>query len=701
MAGLRSVENAWAQAAELYRQSLALENDAEARTGLAVASLYANRNDDALAAIDQVLASDPKNAAALHLKGKILAARQDYRGAAEALAHSLDLKRDVNAQFELGVAFLNLKEKQKAAAIFQNMLDEYGDRAIWHVIFGGAYRDTKNLDDAVREFKRAIALDPKSPHVHFFLGLTYLEQNYWGSNPQTIAEYDEEVRQFPDDFFGNYGLGGLEAQTGQLAESNRHLLIAAKAQPDNPDPWLYLGLNAFKENDFSKAKPYLLKAAQLTGDQQERNNFQIRRAYIALGRILVTEGKKEEAEPYLEKAKALGAKSMELSSQVITSAMTESGMGSAPGVIPTVAPPRPAPKSADSPPVDPTASPDASSLAETRLTPAQLKEVRAREKELRTILSTSFNDWATAEARQKDYAQALTHFHEAEKWDDSTPGLMRNTGLAALKLGDNHEAARALRIASEKDPQDQLSHAMLGMALFSTHEFSDAAKAFNGIGNAVYRDPRMAYAWAFSLVRSNDPQKAVEVLNKLAAAELPPDMLVGVGDLYSQTGDYEDALRAFRKALAQDALTPRAHYYAGVALIRLDRPNDAIPEFEAELKNLPDDPDVQYHLAYVLLQTSRKEEAVAMLQKLTAAHPEHAQAQYQLGKVLLDDGENQPAIEHLEAAARLDPNEDYIHYQLQSAYRKAGRTAEADNELKVYRDIKERRREAGNPQPKP
>jgi hypothetical protein len=37
---------------------------------------------------------------------------------------------------------------------------------------------------------------------------------------------------------------------------------------------------------------------------------------------------------------------------------------------------------------------------------------------------------------------------------------------------------------------------------------------------------------------------------------------------------------------------------------------------------------------------------------------------------------------------------------LQAAYRKAGRTADADKELAVYRDIKDRKRETSTPQPK-
>jgi hypothetical protein len=41
-----------------------------------------------------------------------------------------------------------------------------------------------------------------------------------------------------------------------------------------------------------------------------------------------------------------------------------------------------------------------------------------------------------------------------------------------------------------------------------------------------------------------------------------------------------------------------------------------------------------------------------------------------------------------------------VHYQLQAAYRKAGRAADADRELAIYKQIKEQARDEGNPQPK-
>ena len=60
---------------------------------------------------------------------------------------------------------------------------------------------------------------------------------------------------------------------------------------------------------------------------------------------------------------------------------------------------------------------------------------------------------------------------------------------------------------------------------------------------------------------------------------------------------------------------------------------------------------------------------------------------------MLEQGDIPEAVTHLELAAHSDNSKDYIHYQLQTAYRRAGRTADADRELAVYRAIKAQHRE--------
>jgi tetratricopeptide (TPR) repeat protein len=348
--------------------------------------------------------------------------------------------------------------------------------------------------------------------------------------------------------------------------------------------------------------------------------------------------------------------------------------------------------------VDPAAAPSMSVLKSAKLTPAQLQQGKLQEKRLRQILSTSYNDWGAAEAREQKYLQALIHFHEAERWNASTPGLMRNIGLAAAKVGDNVEAARALKIVVKHDPKDRVSAAILAVSFFATERYADAAKVFGTLGDAAVSDPDMAYAWAFSLAHINQPKGASTILEKLTSRQLPAEMLVSIGEVYNNLGDYERALTCFRRAIQQDPSIKKAHDDAGSALIRLDRPAEAIPELQAELKLNPDEPDTQYRLAYALLQTSQEDRAITVLRTLVAAHPNHARARYDLGKELLETGKTEEAIENLEAAAKLDPERAYIHYQLQSAYRKAARTSDADRELQVYRQIKERDRGRTPPQ---
>jgi tetratricopeptide (TPR) repeat protein len=122
---------------------------------------------------------------------------------------------------------------------------------------------------------------------------------------------------------------------------------------------------------------------------------------------------------------------------------------------------------------------------------------------------------------------------------------------------------------------------------------------------------------------------------------------------------------------------------------------------KAELQLDPNNVDTQYNLAFVLLQQSRPEEAVGWLEKVVAQNPDHAQGNYELGKYLLGEGKTSAAAKYLETAARLSPELAHIHYQLQAAYRALGRQADADRELQVYRQLKEKSRNPNSPGMKP
>ncbi|HEY6945139.1 MAG TPA: tetratricopeptide repeat protein, partial [Candidatus Acidoferrum sp.] len=161
---LRLVESAFPQGIEIYRRSLDFEDSPETRLDLAMTELGANRPDEAIADAKRVLASEPNNARALTISGRAAMSKQDYSKAVEALSRAVQLAPDVETFYSLGISLLSTKnpaDKERAAAVFQQMVQFAGDNASLHVLFGRAYRDANDMPTAEREFQRAIALDPK------------------------------------------------------------------------------------------------------------------------------------------------------------------------------------------------------------------------------------------------------------------------------------------------------------------------------------------------------------------------------------------------------------------------------------------------------------------------------------------------------------------------------------------------------------
>lgn len=332
-------------------------------------------------------------------------------------------------------------------------------------------------------------------------------------------------------------------------------------------------------------------------------------------------------------------------------------------------------------------------LKQAPSSPARTRDLRTQEHQLRQILANGFNDWGTAEAKQKQFGEALYHFQEAERWDPSIPGLMRNLGTAAFRMENYSESVRALERAASTSPEDERSRLMLAMSQFSLERFTDAAKNFAATSDLTMQDNRTAYAWAYSLVRTNQPQQANAIADILRTRSLPQDIRLLVCKLYTASESFELAIPCLRMLVQENPTMLDVHYELGATLIRLNRPSEAIPELRAELAIDSKDIDAQYDLAYSLLETSQKEEAIRLLGSVLTENPNYTQAHYQLGKVLLESGKSEEAIEHLEIAARLNPANDFVHYQLQVAYRRIGRAEDANRELQRYKELKAAKRE--------
>jgi len=129
-----------------------------------------------------------------------------------------------------------------------------------------------------------------------------------------------------------------------------------------------------------------------------------------------------------------------------------------------------------------------------------------------------------------------------------------------------------------------------------------------------------------------------------------------------------------------------------LALIRRGSPAEAEQELRVALKLNPIDVSSKYHLAYALIQQQQKDEARVLMEEVVRHDPNHADAHYELGKLQLERGDVKTAISNLETGTKLKPDGDYIHYQLAMAYRRDSRTEDAEREIKLYQELKNRHR---------
>lgn len=694
---VRLLESAYGQAAELYTHSLNFENIPDTRVDLALAQLQAGQADKGIEEVDQALLDDPNNVRAFQVLARAWAVKNDNPRASKALARVAELSPSIEHYYSLAISLLASKDpadRPRAIAAFGQMTRLAGDSGSLHVMFGRAYRDAGDMPAAIHEFETAIKLDTRTPHAHYFLGLAHLAANEWVATPVVRAEFLKELEFFPRDYLANYMLGFLDSAERKYEEADKYLKMATTLNPEAPEPWLYLGLNTYAQNDMAQAEEYFRKAILLTGADDARSNYQIRRAYIDLGRILSKSGRKEEATKYLDKARELQNKVLQTSQQGMASHFLEEGADVA-AASAIVMPPIGEGTAEITPAeyVDPFAQVDPAILARANLTEELKKEAASQEQQLRAVLAQSFSDLATSDAIRKDYAAALGHYQDAEHWDPAVPGLMRNLGVAAFRTQNYPEAVRGLSVHLASRPEDTAARAMLGMAYFAEEKYKEAAQTFEPLGKRGMQDSAVGYTWAASLTKMGALPQASEVLAEFEKEERQTETLMLVGQLWIEMEDYARAVATFHRALEKDPTLPKAHYFAGQAYIRWQHWEEAAKEFQAELAGVPEDAEARYNLGFVYLQQSRVPDAAKLFQEVIAERPEHANAQYEYGKILLDRGELENAIRHLEIAARLSPQTDYVHYQLQSAYRKVGKAADADRELEIYKKIKAKKRD--------
>ena len=671
VADLRSHLGDYEQAETVFESALAIApDDADLLLDFSVMRLEQKKNEQAKSLAAKVIQADPANARAQYLVGSALCQLGDYRGAKEHLEAAIVKAPNFETGYLLGIAYLKLHDLTHADLLFNDMIKGLGDSAQIHIYLGRAYRDGGVVERAVEELKKAVALDPNAPQVHYFLGLAYLGRDGDSGFPEAAPQFRAELRKNPNDYRSRYLLGYILLKQHDLTEAETELKRAAALDAKSPDPLIYLG-QVYAESDRpGEAEQSLRRAISLTQDVS-RNNYQISRAHYLLGRILLQSGRKQQAAEEMRLSRELSNKAMQLERKIVS--------GDAPNLSGEELPVRQQ--------TGRVVSPDVANKAE-----AYIEELKAE-------IADSYNNLGVIAAGKQDFTTALVDFSNAAKWQPSLKTLDRNLGMAAFHANQFDKAVEPLRRHLQNHPDDKRVRAALALSLFALQRYEGVRAVLKPAETEVDADPGLSYAYAVSQLKGGDYNRGIDRLRALEKVDShSAELHVLLGQAFADQNDWAAALQEYQTALAIDPKQAEPHFLTGLAFIRQGNPADGARELRAALDLDPSNVSSKYHLAYALIELEKKDEALRLLREVLQQDPKHADAYYQLGKLQLEQGDTKAAISSLEASTRFKPDGDYIHYQLAMAYRRDSRPDDARRELKTYQELKSRHRGRKTPE---
>lgn len=153
-------------------------------------------------------------------------------------------------------------------------------------------------------------------------------------------------------------------------------------------------------------------------------------------------------------------------------------------------------------------------------------------------------------------------------------------------------------------------------------------------------------------------------------------------------GDIWGSLPYFERALELRPDSIPTHHGLGLALVRLNRPRQALPHFERVIgTGVSAEASAHTNLGRIKGGMRRRDEALAHFEKAVELNPDQAEVQYNLGVSYYRHERFEDALPHLQLAARLDPTRTGSHRWLANAYATLGRHAEAIASYQVLLQI--------------
>jgi tetratricopeptide (TPR) repeat protein len=282
----------------------------------------------------------------------------------------------------------------------------------------------------------------------------------------------------------------------------------------------------------------------------------------------------------------------------------------------------------------------------------------------------------TIEYDQDRYTKAALDFAKVIALNPANGTAHAMLGLCQFELGQDEPALKNLLGAEQlgiiKDEQlRNVAVYHLGLLELRARKFGDAKETLDQLAKRHVTTPELitALGLAVLLVTPQDaPPQGTPGATVIERA--------GEAEALLAARDFELAKKRYAELTSEFPDYPNLHFAFGRLLLEMNERDEAVEEFQRELKRDPKNVNAMLEVAAVRYHVdsqdglSYAEEAVKLSPRLPFAH-------YLLGLLRLDTGDASGAVPELEIAQKAFPKESRVYFSLGNAYSRIGRKADA------------------------
>ena len=171
---------------------------------------------------------------------------------------------------------------------------------------------------------------------------------------------------------------------------------------------------------------------------------------------------------------------------------------------------------------------------------------------------------------EQKLAESIVYFEKALRIDPNNTKVRRDLAATQWQIGQLPQAQQNLQRILNSEPQDKSSILLLGMVAENLKDYARAANLLSSVRDMTNQRPDSIVALGRSYYRTGQKQEARDALNTLLTRRMAPEGVFLGGQVASEEGDGETALKLFNSI---DATYPdpakltynraQAHYRAG------------------------------------------------------------------------------------------------------------------------------------------